>query len=348
MKVGLVGVTGYAGTVLYQLLLQHPEIDEIVLYGHSQVNIHLSAVAPYLAGASDPMIHAFSPAEVMQATDCVFFATSAGVTSQVAHEFIAADFPVIDLSGDMRLKDPASYEQWYHKAPAAAADLAAASYGLSDFKPLLTNYVANPGCYATATLLGFAPLVQNQLVDTGSLIVDAKSGLSGAGKKLGTSSHFMNANENVTLYKPNAHQHIPEIIQQLHAWDPKVTTLQFMTTLIPVDRGIMAAIYAHVDKGLAEQGAAVVDKVLTQAFQDTYANDADVHLAGNALPSIKDVAYSNLTALGWVYNASTGVVTVVSVIDNMLKGAAGQAMQNFNRLFGFSEMTAVPLQPALI
>ncbi len=348
MKVGLVGVTGYSGMVLYQLLQQHPHVDEVVLYGHSEVNIHLSAILPYSAGKEDPLIQSFTPEAVMAATDCVFFATSAGVTSQVAHVFIEAGFPVIDLSGDMRLKDPATYETWYKKPAATADDLATASYGLAEFNHELGNYVANPGCYATATLLGLAPLIQQNLVDPQSLIVDAKSGLSGAGKKLATSSHFVGANENVTLYKANAHQHIPEIVQQLHTWNPEVTSLQFMTTLIPVDRGIMSTIYAHVTPTLAEQGQAAVEAALTTAFTGTYADAPFVHLAGAQLPSLKDVVGSNLDAIGWVYNPQTGIVTVVSVIDNLLKGAAGQAMQNFNLLFGFPETTAIPVQGRLI
>lgn len=348
MKVGLVGVTGYAGTVLYELLREHPQIDEIILYGHSQTNVHLSTILPYLALHDDPMIYAFTPEKVMAETDCVFFATSAGVTSHVAHAFIAANFPVIDLSGDMRLQNPATYAQWYKKDPAAATDLAAASYGLTEFHQQPGKYVANPGCYATATILGLAPLVQQHLINPQSIIVDAKSGLSGAGKKLSDSSHFVSANENITLYKANAHQHIPEIVQQLHEWDASITALQFMTTLIPVDRGIMSTIYAHITPELAAEGTDAINATLNAAFTDTYSDAPFVHLAGAQLPSIKDVAHSNYTALGWVYNELTGVVTVVSVIDNMLKGAAGQALENFNLLFGFPQTTGVPAQPALI
>lgn len=348
MKVGLVGVSGYAGTVLYQLLMQHPHVDEVVLYGHSAVNIHLSELMPYLTLHKDAMIYAFTPAKVMAETDCVFFATSAGVTSTVAHEFIAADFPVIDLSGDMRLHDPAVYAKWYKKEPAAAADLAAASYGLTEFNHEPGNYIANPGCYATATILGLAPLVQAHALLPRTIIVDAKSGLSGAGKKLTASSHFEQVNENVTLYKPNAHQHIPEIVQQLQVFDPSITTLQFMTTLIPVNRGIMSTIYAQVTPKLQEQGQAAVEKTLAAAFEKAYGSAPFVHLAGAALPSIRDVAYSNNTAIGWVYNAETGVVMVVSVIDNMLKGAAGQAIENFNLHFGFPQTCALPQMPTLI
>ena len=348
MKVALVGVTGYSGTVLYQLLCQHPAVDEINLYGHSEVNIHLSAVLPYLNTPTDPMIYALDVHKLMAENDCVFFATSAGVTAKLAGEFIAAKFPVIDLSGDMRLKDPAAYSKWYHKEPAAAADLAQATYGLAEFTPKLSSYVANPGCYATATLLGLAPLVQQKLIDVQSIIVDAKSGTTGAGKKLAPSTHFANADENFSVYKANKHQHIPEIVQQLHAWDHNVTALQFTTSLLPVARGIMSSIYAHVQPELAAQGAGTVNAKLTAAFKSTYAAAPCVHLAGADLPTLRDVNYSNLDAIGWLYNPATQVVTAISVIDNLLKGAAGQALQNFNQMFGYPETTAIPLQPALI
>jgi N-acetyl-gamma-glutamyl-phosphate reductase len=336
MKTALVGVTGYGGMVLYQLLQQHPAVTEINLYGHSQTTDQLlSEAVPMFGISATAMIHPYDVATIMAANDVVFFATSAGVTSQVAAPFIAAGFPVIDLSGDYRLKQPATYEKWYHKPAAPQAALDAAYYGLAEFGQVgSAKYVANPGCYATATLLGLAPLAQNDLIQPDSIVVDAKSGTSGAGKKLATSTHFSQTNENLQLYKVDQHQHIPEIMQQLQAWNPEIPAIEFTTTLIPVTRGIMSTIYAKVKPGTtAEQ--------LVAAFETTYQH-ADFVRFGATLPMLKQVQGTNFCDLGLQYNPVTHNVTVVSVIDNLIKGAGGQAIQNLNQMFGLDAAAGLP------
>ncbi|MFD0896296.1 N-acetyl-gamma-glutamyl-phosphate reductase [Loigolactobacillus binensis] len=338
MNAALVGVTGYSGVVLYQLLQQHPEVATIRLFGRSdsQPQPLVEAVPNFIGDHT--MIEPLDAATVMANCDVIFFATSAGVTTKLAAPFIAANFPVIDLSGDYRLQDPQVFTKWYHKPAPAVSALQHSHYGLVEFANAAGHsYIANPGCYATATLLGLAPLAQQHLVVPDSIIVDAKSGTSGAGKKLATSTHFSQTNENLQLYKVNQHQHIPEIMQQLQIWDEQIPAIQFTTTLLPITRGIMATIYAKVASG-------VTTAQLTQAFNNTYAEHTFVRVLPNAqLPTLKEVVGTNFCDLGLSYNPITHTVLVVSVIDNLLKGAAGQALQNFNQYFGFAATAGLQL-----
>ncbi|ANZ66880.1 N-acetyl-gamma-glutamyl-phosphate reductase [Secundilactobacillus paracollinoides] len=342
MNVAIVGVTGYSGTVLYSLLANHPEIEKINLYGHTDEGEngtvrYLDELLPQFHG-EHVAIQAFDPAQIMADNQAVFFATSSGVSSQLAVPFAEAGFPVIDLSGDYRL-DAKQYEQWYHKPAATTSALKKAAYSLADFYDTDAKYIANPGCYATATLLGLAPLVQQDLIDPDSIIVDAKSGTSGAGKKLSQITHFTEANDNLQLYKLDTHQHIPEIVQQLQVWNDKVQAIEFNTTLIPVTVGIMATIYAKPNPGQDQAS-------LVKAFETTYADHPFIHVMDGEVPALKDAVGSNNCDLGVKYNPKTNTVMVVSVIDNLMKGAAGQAVQNFNHMFHYNETTGLPKFPA--
>lgn len=340
MNVALVGVTGYSGMVLYQLLQQHPEVATVRLFGHpdSQPQPLMAAVPNFIGDQT--LIEPLDTATVMASCDVIFFATSAGVTTELAGPFIEADFPVIDLSGDYRLQDPQTFTKWYHKPAPATAALQNSHYGLVEFANAAGhNYIANPGCYATATLLGLAPLVQQQLIDPASIIVDAKSGTSGAGKKLAASTHFSQTDENLQLYKVNQHQHIPEIMQQLKIWNANVPAIQFTTTLLPIVRGIMDTIYAK-SEATTEQ--------LQAAFTATYADSPFVRvLPAGQLPTLKEVVGTNYCDLGISYNPVTHTVLVISVIDNLVKGAAGQAVQNFNQHFGFDATAGLQLATVL-
>ncbi|KRL83244.1 N-acetyl-gamma-glutamyl-phosphate reductase [Ligilactobacillus equi] len=338
MKIALVGVTGYTGATLFKLLKQHPKVDEVRLYGRSTPNDdELAALLPGFRHLS-LHIHEYSSVNIMQECDLVFFATPAKVTSQLALDFIQADFPVIDLSGDLRLKNSADYERYYQAPAAPNQALQAACYNLADLRQPQSNYIANPGCYATATLLATIPLLAADLIDLDSLIVDAKSGLSGAGKKLTTSSHYAYINENSLPYKVNQHQHIPEIIQELQTWQPAFKTLQFTTTLIPVTRGIMASVYAKPKKPLSQAE-------LYQTFADFYQDKPFVRVLKDGFPSLKEVAYSNYTDIGLAYDEASHTIFICSVIDNLMKGASSQAIQNMNLLCGFpleTGLTALP------
>ncbi|MBZ3776148.1 N-acetyl-gamma-glutamyl-phosphate reductase [Lentilactobacillus otakiensis] len=341
MQVALVGITGYAGMVLYQLLRQHPEVDDINLYDHKLTeNEKLSKMVPAFY-ADSTEVQPYTPDAIMADNQMVFFATSAGVTSQLSRPYIAAGFPVIDLSGDLRLNDEDEYQRWYHKPSASRQAMTQAHYGLADFESAAgKKYVANPGCYATATLLGLAPLIQHDLIDLDTIIVDAKSGTSGAGKNPAQSTHFTQANDNLQIYKPNQHQHIPEIMLELQSWNHNVKAIQFMTTLIPITRGIMSTIYAKVKPG-------VDGDQINQAYEETYSDKSFVNYMGEHLPDIKQVVGTNNCNIGVVYNPVTNTVMADSVIDNLLKGAAGQAVQNFNQMFNYKETSGLELQTFL-
>ncbi|MFD1124439.1 N-acetyl-gamma-glutamyl-phosphate reductase [Lentilactobacillus raoultii] len=342
MQAALVGVTGYAGMILYQLLKGHPNVKKIHLYDHKLTeSAPLSTVAPVFKSESKP-VFPYDPQQIMTDNDVVFFATSAGVTSKLSQPYLANGFPVIDLSGDMRLNDAGDYQKWYHKPAAPENLMRQAQYGLAEFESARgQTYVANPGCYATATLLGLAPLVQQHLIAVDSIVVDAKSGTSGAGKKLSTTTHFTEANDNLQIYKPNQHQHIPEIVQELKNWDPTISTIQFMTTLLPITRGIMSTIYARLNHGVDQA-------TILKAYHDTYDDQPFVHVTDTDLPTIKQVIGTNNCDIGLAVNSQTGFVMVASVIDNMLKGAAGQAVQNLNQLFNYEPTAGLDLQPTLI
>lgn len=343
-KIAIIGISGYSGLELLRLLHGHPDAEVISVYGTSTIGSKLVDLVPKLGqfkAYANLRVKAFSASEIMATADLVFFATPAGIAADYATDFIQAGFPVVDLSGDFRLQDPAQYEKWYGR-PASHADLLAkADYVLADFDKPRQLYISNPGCYATATLLSLAPLYQADLIQYDSVIVDAKSGLSGAGKKLSDSSHFVTANENVTMYKLNQHQHIPEIVNKLKTWQDKTLPIQFTTSLIPVNRGIFVSTYAKLAPGVSfEQVVA--------AYEQTYADSYFVRVFTDGhLPDLHSVVGTNFTDIGLGYNDLTHTLTVVTVIDNLVKGAAGQAIQNMNQVFNFDEKSGLDLVPIL-
>lgn len=337
MKVGIIGITGYSGTVLYTLLAQHPKVSQVILYGSTQETQMLSELIPAL-GKNDMMIKPFDVKNIQQEVDCLFCATPSGVTGKLMHPLIEAGFPVIDLSGDFRLRNEKHYENWYQQKDRQLPPTHKITYALPEFTSSYTPYIANPGCYATATLLGLAPLARAGMIEPGSIITDAKSGVSGAGKALTATTHFPFINENLWVYRLNQHQHIPEITQQLKDWDSHLQHIQFSTTLLPITRGIMVNTYAKLSQPVTQS---IIENIFTQC----YAKKPFVRFRGAQLPTIKEVIGSNFCDIGVIWNPTTQIVTIVSVIDNLMKGAAGQAVQNFNLYFGFEETTGLPQFP---
>ena len=215
------------------------------------------------------------------------------------------------------------------------------TYALSEYTDVKDKkFIANPGCYATATELALLPLVATGLIETDSVIVDAKSGLTGAGKALSESSHFVNVHDNYVTYKLNHHQHIPEIVQTLLVFNPEMPEIQFSTSLLPVNRGIMATVYCKLKKDVT-----VVD--VASAFTKAYSDKPFVRVQ-DSLPELHNVIGSNFTDIGFAYNEKTNVLTVISVIDNLLKGAAGQAVQNLNLMQGWDETEGLLLTPSYL
>ncbi|WP_099221310.1 N-acetyl-gamma-glutamyl-phosphate reductase [Listeria costaricensis] len=342
MKVAIAGATGYSGLELIRLLHQHPQVKIHSLHRMQQGDAPLSELYPHLAHIYTDLFQPFDPEAIMAEADLLFFATPSGVTSQHAAPFIEADFPVIDLSGDFRLPK-AVYEAWYHKPAAEPEHLEKAHYGLAENGGGSgATFISNPGCYATAALLALKPLAESQYSVNETVIIDAKSGLSGAGKNPTATSHFSRMNGNMQLYKPDAHQHIPEIEQQLQKWRRGFPAIQFQTSLIPVTRGIFATLYIKM-------GLDFSFKTFYSYYQQHYQQAPFVRVQPEGtLPELKQVIGSNFCDIGLVYNERTGWLTIVSVIDNLVKGAAGQAIQNMNRYFHFDEQAGldfVPLYP---
>ena len=338
MKISIVGITGYSGLELVKILNNHKKVELVSIHATKEVGRRLSDVYPYLTGVCDLEIEAYNAEKIMQKADLVFFATPSGVASTLAEEFVLADFPIIDLSGDHRL--PADvYQEWYKKSPAKHSVLNKFTYALSEYADVKDKkFIANPGCYATATELALIPLVAVSLIETESVIVDAKSGLTGAGKALSESSHFVNVHDNYVTYKLNHHQHIPEIVQTLQVFNPEMPEIQFSTSLLPVNRGIMATVYCKLKKNVT-----VADVAFTKAYSDKLFVRVQ-----DSLPELHNVIGSNFTDIGFAYNEKTNVLTVISVIDNLIKGAAGHAVQNLNLMQGWDETEGLLLTPSYL
>lgn len=340
MKVAIVGATGYGGLELIRLLQQHPDVEIVSLHSTTAADQPLASLYPHLAGQHLPPLERIDPEKISQTVDLVFLATPSGTSKDLAPAFLELGMKVIDLSGDFRLKKGTLYQQWYQKAPAADLYLQQADYGLTEFRddPAAT-FVSNPGCYATATLLGLAPLLQHQLIEPDSIIVDAKSGISGSGKAPTPLTHYSEVNDNLIYYKVNKHQHIPEIMQQINKWDDSVSTIQFATALLPITRGLVATIYVKPKLPITEEA-------LFAYYQHLYEKKEFVRMMpAGELPTIKQVVGSNYCDIGITYNPQTNTLVIVAVIDNLIKGAAGQAIQNLNVMNGWEETKGLGFVP---
>ena len=338
MKAAIVGVTGYTGVELLRLIHQHPLLTVGTLHSQSMHKKSISEFYPHLQGICEQEVEPFDASKIMAENQVVFFATPSGISKDLVETFVKADFPVIDLSGDLRLDAP-TYQQWYKKEPASQTILDQAYYGVPEWTDVQGNLISNPGCYATTAILSAAPLLAEQAIEVDSLILDGKSGLSGAGKQLTESSHYVSVDENMSMYKLNQHQHIPEVLQFLQQFDESLSALQFPTSLIPVKRGIFMTMYAKVKSGFTEQQ-------LWDIFQRAYQDKPFVRVQPlGQLPELRQVIGTNFCDIGLGFNETNQMLTVVAVIDNLGKGAAGQAIQNFNRWAGIAETSGLIQAP---
>ncbi|SEH48831.1 N-acetyl-gamma-glutamyl-phosphate reductase [Halobacillus karajensis] len=342
MKAGIVGATGYGGIELLRLLNNHPQITSITLYSSSQAGEKFEDIYPQFQGEQTHILQDLVPDMMKEDLDVIFLATPAGVSSQLTPKLQGGHAKIIDLSGDLRIKDASLYEQWYNKGAASNEVLEKAVYGLPEWNKERiqdADVIANPGCFPTAALLGLGPLVKEGLVKADSIIVDAKSGVSGAGKNPNPLTHFAHAQENFQIYKVNRHQHIPEIEQQLSEWYSDIDPVTFSTHLVPMTRGIMATIYVQLNKNLTEDE-------LRNTFERYYTTEPFVRVREEgSFPCTKDVYGSNYCDIGLTIDTRTKRVTIVSVIDNLLKGAASQAVQNMNLIFQYEEKTGLSPLP---
>ncbi|UTW03534.1 N-acetyl-gamma-glutamyl-phosphate reductase [Amphritea atlantica] len=331
IKVGIVGGTGYTGVELLRLLANHPQVKVEVITSRSEEGLRIDDMYPNLRGHYD-LQFTVPDVETLAQCDAVFFATPHGVAMKMAPELVARGVRVIDLGADFRIKDLELWSKWYgmeHTSPELAAK---AVYGLPEVnRDAIKNaeMIACPGCYPTATQLGFLPLVENGLIDHRRLIADVKSGVSGAGRGANVGSLLCESSESMKAYAVAGHRHLPEVKQGLSEAAGRPVGLTFVPHLTPMIRGIHATLY-----GILKDP---VDG-LQELFEQRYADEpfVDVMPAGS-LPETRSVKGANICRISVFRPQNDDTVVVLSVIDNLVKGAAGQAIQNLNIMFGFDE-----------
>ncbi|MEW8977706.1 MAG: N-acetyl-gamma-glutamyl-phosphate reductase [Symbiobacterium sp.] len=346
IRAGIAGATGYAGVELIRLLGIHPEVQVVLAGTESYQGQELASVYPHLRGRID-LVGQEAAAEALAACDVVFASLPHGVTMALAPAVLGAGRRLIDLGADFRLRDVATYEAWYKKAHTAPDLAAEAVYGLPELyreQVRGARLVANPGCYPTACALASAPLLKAGVVETRGIIFDAKSGVSGAGRGVNLGVHFSEVNENLKAYNiAGDHRHTPEIEQTLSDLAGERVVVSFTPHLVPMTRGILATGYFTLRRDLSTEQA-------VELFREFYAGEPFVRVrpAGD-LPATKQVWGSNYCDIGVKVDRRTGRALVISVIDNLVKGAAGQAIQNMNLMFGLPETTglleAAPVYP---
>ncbi len=335
IKVGIVGGTGYTGVELLRLLAAHPQAELVTITSRQEAGKSVATVFPSLRGLVDLAFESPETA-ALDKCDAVFFATPHGTAMSQVPQLLRAGSRVIDLSADFRLREPALWQQWYGEPHQAPEWLDKAVYGLPEVhreKIRSAQLVACPGCYPTAVQLGFLPLLEQGLVDAGSLIADAKSGVSGAGRSAKLGSLFSEASDSFAAYSVSGHRHLPEILQGLGTAAGHPVGLTFVPHLVPMNRGIFATLYARL-KGS--------DVNLQTVFEQRYRDEpfVDVMPAGEH-PQTRSVRGANTCRIAVHRPQGGNTVVVLSVIDNLTKGASGQAVQNFNLMFGLPEDMAL-------
>lgn len=343
INVGIVGGTGYTGVELLRLLTQHPKVKITTITSRSEAGMAITDLFTSLRGHVD--LKFSDPADSgLDKCDLVFFATPNGIAMQQAKALVQADVKIIDLSADFRIKDITVWEKWYGMQHACPDLVAEAVYGLPEINRSEIKHarlIANPGCYPTAVQLGFLPLVEAELIDIGCLIADVKSGVSGAGRKAEVHTLLAEAADNFKAYGVQGHRHLPEIMQGLSNIAEKPVGLTFAPHLVPMIRGIHATLYAKLNRKRKTD--------LQALYEARYADESfvDVLPAGKH-PETRSVRGSNLCRIA-VHRPQDGdTVVILSVTDNLVKGAAGQAIQNMNIMFNLPEtlgISQIPLLP---
>ena len=331
IKVGIIGGTGYTGVELLRLLSGHADVNIKVITSRAEAGKPVSALFSNLRGHVD-LSFSEPDTQALAACDVVFSAAPNGVAMTRARELLKAGCRLIDLAADFRLRDPKLWEQWYGMPHACPELLQEAVYGLPEVnreKIAKARLIANPGCYPTAVQLGFLPLLKNNLVDTGTLIADAKSGVSGAGRQVQSHLLYAEASENFKAYGVSGHRHWPEICQGLEAMTSEAVGLTFVPHLTPMVRGLHATLYARL---------AMPEVDLQAVYEKHYRNEpfVDVLPAGGH-PETRSTRGGNVCRLAVHRPGGGDTVVVLSALDNLVKGAAGQAIQNMNILFQLDE-----------
>lgn len=347
IKAGIIGATGYAGNELVRLLMGHKEV-EIKWYGsRSYIDKKYAEVYQNMFQIVDDVCMDDNMEELASQVDVIFTATPQGFLAGVLTEEILSKTKIVDLSADYRIKDVSVYEEWYkieHKSPQFIEE---AVYGLCEVnreKVKGARLVANPGCYTTCSILTAYPLVKEGIIDPNTLVIDAKSGTSGAGRGAKLPNLFCEVNENMKAYGVASHRHTPEIEEQLGYAAGKEVVINFTPHLVPMNRGILATEYATLVK--KADGSLPTYEEVKAVYDKYYANEKFVRvLDKDQCPETKWVEGSNYVDIGFKIDERTGRIIMMGALDNLVKGAAGQAVQNMNLLFGFDEAEGLNLVP---
>ncbi|KXA91338.1 N-acetyl-gamma-glutamyl-phosphate reductase [candidate division MSBL1 archaeon SCGC-AAA259D18] len=329
MKVSVIGASGYTGGELFRLLCNHREVEIVGAYGKTTIGKDLSEVHPSLQDIVDLTIEEPKYREVGESSDLVFTATSHGVAMKFVPDLLDEDARVIDISADYRLDDVRVYEEYYQKHESPGLE---AVYGLSEIyrsEIEKADLVANPGCYPTAAILSLAPLFSEELIDLEHIVIDSKSGTSGAGAKPSQKLHHPTCAENLRAYNVTAHRHSPEIKQEVEKLAGGEATIHFTPHLIPITRGILNTSHVFPQDTVDE------DKLI-ELYENFYDDEPFVRVL-ERLPQTNAVRGSNFCDVGLEVSENSGRIVAISAIDNLVKGASGQAIQNMNIMFGFDE-----------
>ncbi len=336
MKVGIINVTGYSGSELARLLHRRPDVEIASVTGRSSAGQQLGEVFPHLWDLDLEI-----EPELSGSLDLVFSALPHKASAEACIPLLEDGVKVVDISADFRLKSVSEYEYWYKTTHPGPQYLEEAAYGLTELNRdeiAQANLVANPGCYPTSAILALAPAVEEGIIDPG-VVVDSKSGVSGGGRSLGLTNHYSEVNENVFAYSLDGHRHLPEITQELGRLSGNGLNLTFLTHLIPMTRGILSSCYAQLRPGAFsswEEARASVREL----YQDFYAGEPFVKVTA-APPQTKQTLGNNMCLVYPTVDVRTGKLIVISCLDNLVKGAAGQAIQNMNLMFGWPETASL-------
>lgn len=333
-RIAILGATGYTALELIKILLRHPEAEIVAVTSRQEGQPHLAMIHPSLNGRLDMRLADLSPAEIAARAECVFSCLPHGASAEVVSAILDAGARVVDFSADYRLNSPEVYAEWYGQKHADPERLGKVVYGLPElFRQdiVQASLVANPGCYPTSAILALAPLLKAGMIDPRTIIVDSKSGISGSGRTLKLTTHYPECNESVSAYNVGRHRHTPEIEQVLGSAAGTEVEVVFAPHLVPMDRGILTTTYSQPISSISEEKA-------LQTLRDFYADEPFVRVVDHQ-PGTKDSLGTNFCDI--TARVVRGRLLTFSCLDNLIKGASGAAVQNFNLMFGYPETTAL-------